>query len=42
MVALDAQWEKLKDRRDHAEFSNRIEPLLVSGSTRWELFRLVN
>jgi len=42
MAALDAQWEKLKGRRDHVEFSNRIEPLLVSGSTRWELFRLIN
>jgi hypothetical protein len=41
MAELHEQWDKLGKRADHADFSRRIEPLLVSGSTRWEILRVV-
>lgn len=41
MAELEKQWEQLAQRGDHKEFADRIEPLLVSGSTRWEILRPV-
>lgn len=41
MAELEQQWDKLAQRSDHRQFASRIEPLLVSGSTRWEIFRPV-
>lgn len=42
LTELHQQWDALGRRDDHAKFSARIEPLLVSGSTRWEVFRPVD
>jgi hypothetical protein len=42
LAELGEQWERLGTRSDHAAFATRIEPLLVSGSTRWEIFRTVD
>jgi hypothetical protein len=41
MAELNQQWEDLAKRADHVEFGSRMEPLLVSGSTRWEIFRVI-
>jgi hypothetical protein len=41
MAELNAQWEKLGQRQDHKDFGKAVEPLIVSGSTRWEIFRIV-
>lgn len=42
LAELHQQWDALARREDHAKFSVKIEPLLVSGSTRWEVFRTVD
>ena len=41
MAELNGQWDKLAQREDHKQFAAELEPLIVSGSTRWEIFRLV-
>jgi hypothetical protein len=41
LAELDQQWDKLAKRRDHQDFSTELEPLVVSGSTRWEVLRVV-
>jgi len=41
MSELQQQWDKLAQNSEHKAFSRRIEPLLVSGSTRWEILRLI-
>lgn len=41
MAELDAQWAKLAGREDHRAFSKEVEPLLVSGRSRWEILREV-
>ena len=41
MAELNDQWDKLAQREDHKQFAIELEPLIVSGSTRWEIFRLV-
>jgi hypothetical protein len=38
---LDRQWDDLAKRRDHQDFGTAIEPFVVSGSTRWEILRVV-
>lgn len=42
MAELNQQWDALAKRADHIEFASKIEPLLVSGSTRWEIFRVID
>jgi hypothetical protein len=39
---LDQQWSRLAKHAGHAAFSGEIEPLLVSGTTRWEVLRVVD
>lgn len=41
MATLSAQWDRLADRSDHRDWGKSIEPLVVSGSTRWEIYRVV-
>lgn len=41
LAELEKQWDQLAQREDHKAFADRIEPLLVSGSTRWEILRPV-
>ncbi|MES2073036.1 MAG: hypothetical protein V4488_21970 [Pseudomonadota bacterium] len=38
---LDAAWAKLATIAAHAQWSIEMEPLVVSGSSRWEIFRVV-
>ena len=42
LAELDAQWAKLSERMDHKDFADELEPLIVSGSTKWEIFRVVH
>lgn len=41
MAELQRQWDQLAQNKEHQQFALRIEPLLVSGSTRWEILRPV-
>lgn len=40
LAALDAAWSKLAGIDAHGEWSKRIEPSIVSGTNRWEVFRV--
>jgi hypothetical protein len=41
MAELNEQWNKLAERQDHKNFGRDLEPVVVSGSTRWEILRVV-
>lgn len=41
MAELNEQWDKLAERQDHKQFGKELEPLIISGSTYWEIFRVV-
>jgi hypothetical protein len=41
MAELNDQWTRLAERQDHRDFGREVEPLIVSGSTRWEIFRVI-
>lgn len=41
LAQLEQQWDHLAQRDDHKAFAERVEPLVVSGSTRWEILRPV-
>ena len=42
MAELNDQWDRLGQRDDHKQFATELEPLIVSGSTKWELYRVVD
>lgn len=42
LAELSEQWDKLGGREDHKAFGREIEPLVVSGTTRWEVLRAVS
>ena len=42
MGELQRQWDALPSNKDHQRFAEEMEPLIVSGSTRWEIFRVVD
>ena len=41
MAELDAAWAKLATIPEHQAWSRRLEPDMVSGSTRWEILRII-
>ena len=41
LADLNSSWTKLGAIDAHAEWSKELEPHVVSGSTRWEVYRLV-
>lgn len=41
IAELDASWTKLATIPEHKEWSKRLEPDMVSGTTRWEILRIV-
>ena len=41
LAELNEAFEKLKTLPGHAEWGKQLEPLIVSGSNRWEIFRVV-
>lgn len=42
LAELDASWNKLGSIPSHKEWSKQIEPFIVSGTPRWEVFRIVD
>lgn len=42
LAELNAAWDKLATLPGHAEWSQALEPHMVSGSPRWEIFRIVD
>ena len=41
MGELQRQWDSLANNKVHQRFAAELEPLIVSGSSRWEIFRLI-
>jgi len=41
MSELQSQWDQLAHFAEHKAFAQKVEPLIVSGSTRWEILRIV-
>jgi hypothetical protein len=41
LTELDASWNKLGSIAAHKEWSKQIEPYIVSGTPRWEIFRII-
>jgi len=41
LAELNASWNKLGSIAAHKEWSKQIEPNIVSGTPRWEIFRIV-
>ncbi len=41
LAELSASWEKLGTIEAHKEWSKEIEPYVVSGTSYWQVFRVV-
>src|SRR5258706_779653 len=41
LAELNATWEKLGAIPAHVQWSKDIEPFVVSGTNRWEVFRVI-
>ena len=41
LAELNATWDKLATIPAHIQWSKDLEPLVVSGSNRWEIFRVI-
>lgn len=41
LTELDAAWSKLASIEAHKQWGRDLEPLVVSGSNRWEVLRVV-
>ncbi|SRR5258706_3627295 len=41
LAELNATWEKLAKIPAHVQWSKELEPLVVSGTNRWEIFRVI-
>lgn len=41
LAELNAAWDKLADIEAHKQWSKDLEPFVVSGTARWEIFRLI-
>jgi hypothetical protein len=41
LAELNASWEKLGTIQAHKEWSKELEPYVVSGSHRWQVYRVV-
>lgn len=39
---LDESWKKLGALEGHKEWSKNLEPHIVSGTQKWEIFRVVD
>ena len=42
LAELNTAWEKLATIEAHLQWSKEMEPHVVSGSPRWEIFRLLD
>lgn len=41
LKALDAAWAKLATIEAHKRWSKELEPYIVSGTPRWEIYRVL-
>lgn len=41
LAELNAAWDKLATIEAHKQWSKDLEPYVVSGTPRWEVFRLI-
>jgi hypothetical protein len=41
MATLDESWNKLAEMDEHKQWSKDLEPNIVSGSHRWEIYRKI-
>ena len=41
LTELNATWEKLATIPAHKQWSKDIEPYVVSGTNRWEIYRVI-
>ena len=41
LADLGAAWEKLRTSESHGDWGRELEPYIVSGTSRWEIFRVV-
>ena len=41
LAELDQAWEKLAKIEAHKQWSKNLEPYVVSGTSRWEIYRLL-
>ena len=39
---LQKMWEDISTMEAHQQFGKDLEPIIVSGSNRWEIFRVVD
>lgn len=39
---LQKMWDEMATTEAHQQFGKDLEPLIVSGSNRWEIFRVVD
>jgi hypothetical protein len=42
LAELNAAWDKLATIESHKRWSKELEPYIVSGTPRWEIFRVVS
>ncbi len=42
LSALDRAWAKLATIPEHAAWGKELEPYVVSGTARWEVYRVVD
>ena len=42
LAELDQAWEKLANNDAHKEWGRDLEPYIVSGTSRWEIYRLLS
>jgi hypothetical protein len=41
LAELNAAWDKLATIEEHKQWSKEMEPYIVSGTPRWEIFRVL-
>ena len=41
LAELNRTWDKLAALAEHAKWSKELEPHVVSGTSRWEIYRLL-
>ena len=42
LAELNATWERLGNIPAHKQWSKDIEPYVVSGTNRWEIYRIIS
>jgi hypothetical protein len=42
LAELETVWDKLANSKAHQQWGKELEPFVVSGSSRWEIYRELN